>query len=726
MNMEHLGKILVADDISANLELLTNLLTEHGYTVYPASDGELALELVRSTLPDLILLDICLTGIDGYEVSRQLKANESISSIPIIFTINLEDERTRVKGFREGAGDYITKPFQAEEVLARVRTHLPLRELTGKIEEKITERAEELSAANARLQRELAERKQAEAVLRDSNKRYQALFEEAPVMYLTLRDDNGLPIISDCNAAFLNTLGYRRDEVLGRYLGDFYTPESRKILETGTFQKALRGDMKAAVLRNLVVRDGRIITALTRAVPEIGPSGKAIGTIANYTDITELKQAEKEIQRNLARQKALLYMYQKMAPAAVPEIISFVVDHCVNVTGSAIGFVGFTSDDDQQMEAHIWSEKVMENCPLNKPLAFQISEAGLWAEPIRQRRLIIVNDYHAPNPYKKGYPEGHLELSRFMGVPVVDKGRVVAMAGVANRPEVYTESDYYKVSLLLVGMWDLIKRKRAEDFSKRAELELQRLNDELEQRIRKRTAELEATNKELGSFAYSVSHDLRAPLRHINGFIELLKKKTGDNLDQQGRHFMDSICEATNKMGVLIDDLLSFSRMGRTAMSCQPVDLEKLVHDVIRDLEPEAAGRNIEWRIDDLPVVDGDTAMLRIVLVNLIANALKFTRPRRQALVDIGSLPGKHSETVIFVRDNGVGFDMAHADKLFGVFQRLHRADEFEGTGIGLATAHRIIARHGCRIWVEANVDQGATFFFTVPRTLQGDGNAGA
>ena len=725
MNSTHNIRILVVDDTTANLQLLTNLLTVHGYTVYSASDGELALKLVRSNLPDLILLDICLPGIDGYEVSRRLKTNESTSSIPIIFISNLEDERTKVKRFREGAVDNITKPFQAEEVLAKVRIHLRLRKLTGQLEKKITERPEEVSAANARLQRELVERKQAEAVLLESNKHYQALFEEAPVMYLTLRDDNGLPVVSDCNTAFLTTLGYTRDEVLERPLADFYNPESRKIMETGTFQKALRGEMKTPVERYLVARDGHIIPTLTRAVPEFGPSGKAIGTIANYTDITELKRAEEEIRRNLVRQKALLDMYQKMAAAPVPEIISFVVEHCVNVTGSAIGFVGLTSDDDQQMEAHIWSEKVMENCPLNKPLAFSISEGGLWAEPIRQRRLIIVNDYLAPNPYKKGYPEGHLELSRFMGVPVLDQGRAVAVAGVANRREEYTESDHYKVSLILEGMWDIIKRKRAEDFSKRVREELRRLNDELEQRISKRTDELEVANKELEAFAYSVSHDLRAPLRHISGFIELLRKKVGDNLDQQGQHFIDTIIEATDKMGTLIDDLLSFSRMGRNVVSSKPVNLEKLVSDVIWELEPEAAGRNIEWRINDLPVVEGDSAMLRIVLVNLIANALKFTRPRQQPRIEIGSLPGKNSETVIFVRDNGVGFDMTYVDKLFGVFQRLHPAEEFEGTGIGLANVHRIIARHGGRNWAEGNVDQGATFYFALPRTLRGDGDAG-
>jgi light-regulated signal transduction histidine kinase (bacteriophytochrome) len=222
------------------------------------------------------------------------------------------------------------------------------------------------------------------------------------------------------------------------------------------------------------------------------------------------------------------------------------------------------------------------------------------------------------------------------------------------------------------------------------------------------------------AFTYTVSHDLRAPLRHIDGFLELLQKTIGTALDEQGRHYMDAISGAARKMGLLIDDLLSFSRMGRHTMSVQQVELSALVQDVIRELEPDAAGRDIEWRIGDLPVVSGDAPMLRMVLTNLITNALKFTRPRQQARIEIGSLPGQTSEAVIYVRDNGVGFDMTYGDKLFGVFQRLHRADEFEGTGIGLANVRRIIARHGGRTWAEGEIDRGAAFFFSLPQSIQG------
>jgi len=246
---------------------------------------------------------------------------------------------------------------------------------------------------------------------------------------------------------------------------------------------------------------------------------------------------------------------------------------------------------------------------------------------------------------------------------------------------------------------------------RRSEAQVRALNQELEQRVAERTCALEQANKELESFAYSVSHDLRSPLRHIDGFLALLKERVDPALDEQSLHYMSTIADAARRMSTLIDDLLAFSRMGRQEMSKAPVNLNALVEDVIRSLAPEAAGRDIDWHIAELPVVAGDRAMLRVVLFNLISNALKYTSKRPQARIEIGTQPGEDSTVVVFVRDNGAGFDMRFQDKLFGVFQRLHRADEFEGTGIGLANVARIVARHGGKVWAQGQVNEGATFY---------------
>ncbi|MHC9542081.1 MAG: ATP-binding protein [Vulcanimicrobiota bacterium] len=255
---------------------------------------------------------------------------------------------------------------------------------------------------------------------------------------------------------------------------------------------------------------------------------------------------------------------------------------------------------------------------------------------------------------------------------------------------------------------ELIERQRAEE-------EVHTLNLELDQRVRERTAQLEAANKELEAFSYTVAHDMRAPLRHLDGYLELLRKKTEKTLDEKSQHYMALISDSAKRMGILIDDFLSFARMGRQEMSRMQVDLGVLVEEIIREYEMETHDRAICWRVEDLPVVSGDRVMLRIVLANLISNALKFTRQCKSPEIDIGCLPGREKETTVFIRDNGVGFDMEYANKLFGVFQRLCRTEEYEGVGIGLANVRRIINRHGGETWAEGHVNEGATFYFSLP-----------
>jgi light-regulated signal transduction histidine kinase (bacteriophytochrome) len=240
-------------------------------------------------------------------------------------------------------------------------------------------------------------------------------------------------------------------------------------------------------------------------------------------------------------------------------------------------------------------------------------------------------------------------------------------------------------------------------------------NQQLNLKLEMRTTELEAINKELEAFAYSISHDLRAPLRHIVGYAELLQKNASSILDEKSHRYMMTILESAKRMGALIDDLLAFSRIGRAEARQATVSLEQLVREVRSELGQETDQRQITWKVGPLPDLHGDRSMLKLALVNLISNAIKFTRPRPQPEIEIGCAEERKDGVVVFIRDNGVGFDMKYVNKLFGVFQRLHRTEEFEGTGIGLATVQRIIHRHGGQVWAEGFVDRGATFFFSVP-----------
>jgi signal transduction histidine kinase len=242
--------------------------------------------------------------------------------------------------------------------------------------------------------------------------------------------------------------------------------------------------------------------------------------------------------------------------------------------------------------------------------------------------------------------------------------------------------------------------------------EIRKLNQELG----KRAVELEASNKELESFAYSVSHDLRAPLRHMVGFSELLQRQASSVLDEKSQRFIRTILDSAKRMGNLIDDLLSFSRIGRAETRNTQVDMGQLVAEVVAEVGQDTKGRDIAWKIGALPVCYGDRSMLRLVLVNLVSNAVKFTRMCEAAEIEIGAVDRDEDEVELFVRDNGAGFDMQYVDKLFGVFQRLHLPEQFEGTGIGLATVQRIIHRHGGQVRGEGALDQGATFHFSLPK----------
>jgi PAS domain S-box-containing protein len=284
-------------------------------------------------------------------------------------------------------------------------------------------------------------------------------------------------------------------------------------------------------------------------------------------------------------------------------------------------------------------------------------------------------------------------------------GRKIGVEFVSN---VYRAEDR---DMIQCNVRDITKQKQVEG-------QVLALNAELEQRVIKRTAQLQSANQELESFSYSVSHDLRAPLRHVMGFAKHLLEDAGPSLSEDNRGSLTAISRAAEQMEHLIDDLLDFARIGQSEIQKTEVDLDQLVEETLLDFEEETKGRSITWEIHPLPFVQADRALLRQALVNLISNAVKFTGTRAEARIEIGCAPNYEDGTVMFIRDNGAGFDPDYAERLFGVFQRLHTQEEFEGTGIGLANVQRIFNRHGGRIWAEGAVDHGATFYFSITEPI--------
>jgi PAS domain S-box-containing protein len=495
-----------------------------------------------------------------------------------------------------------------------------------------------------------------EQTLRASEISYRRLFEAAKDGILILDADTGR--INDVNPFLTELLGFSHSEMIGKTVGEL-SPFKDLVSNQAMLERLQQDGYVRYEDLPLETRDGRHIAV--EFVSNVYQAGDRKVIQCNVRDITERKKAEVIANR-------LAAIVESSDDAIIGKDLNSII---TSWNRGAEKIFGYTASE-------MLGTSIRRLIPADR----QNEEDWLLEKIQRGER---VEHFDTLRQTK----DGRLINLSVTASPIKDAtGKVIGLSQVAR---------------------DISDHKEVENM-------IRHLNAELEQRVIERTAQLKVANIELEAFSYSVSHDLRAPLRHVMGFLELLRKDAGPTLSKKSLGHLTTVSQAAKRMGRLIDELLAFSRIGQAKLQKKEVNLDRLVQEALRDFQGETKERKIVWDIHSLPAVRADRALLRLVLVNLISNAVKFTGTRAEAKIEIGCAPGGNGETVIFIRDNGAGFDPRYAGKLFGVFQRLHSQEEFEGTGIGLANVQRIIHRHGGRTWAEGVVDGGATFYFSIPK----------
>ena len=579
--------------------------------------------------------------------------------------------------------------------------------------------------------RDITERKRAEENMRMQDQVYRTVLQAASDLGNGVGVANEKAQIVFVNEAFCKICGYTEQELFNISSAWALISAKNLPLLQERFTRRLRGEpVPSHYDFEMIRRDGQTVN-VEFAVNRI-TLADGIRFVIFIRDITQRKRGEEQIKLSLEGERRA-----RAEAEAARERLSFLADATV-LLAETFDYAGCL-----HQVAQLAVPRIADWC------AIDVLEAGgtlsrvavVHSDPAKMEWAYELQRRYPPDPdaprglynvLRTGQSEFYPEISEEMLVAATrdeeqlklarDLGFKSAMLVPFQAQErtfgaitlVMAESGRHYTQNDLALIEDLARRAALLIDNARLYEESRNLNVTLEGRVRERTAELVAINQELEAFSYSVSHDLRAPLRHIAGFVELLSRDA-THLSDKSQHYLQVISKAANQMGMLIDDLLAFSRMGRSAMRKTQVDMQELVKEVIHDLSLDVEGRNMEWQIAELPAIHGDRAMLKLVYMNLISNALKFTRPRSPAKIEIGFSSIEPEETIYFVRDNGVGFDMRYVDKLFGIFQRLHRSEEFEGTGVGLANVRRIVHRHGGRTWAESEIDRGTTFFFSLP-----------
>jgi PAS domain S-box-containing protein len=557
---------------------------------------------------------------------------------------------------------------------------------------------------------DITERRRAEIALKESEQRQKAILSNIPDL-VWLKDAEGRYLA--VNEAFERSCGKKLEEVVGRTDADLWSAEWAEKYRNQDLE-VMRSGRPIRVEEHYRNPDGSRWLDAVKA-PVLDWQSRVVGTAGTARDVTARKRDEASL-AHLNRSYAMLSLTNEaiVRMRDRDRLLRRVCEIAVENGKLRMAWVGLTDERNAVRPVAHWGHEEGYLRTLRISLEDAVRGAGPTGTALKRGQHLVCRDI-ATDPMMAPWREealkrGYRSMSAY---PLQQSGRVVGAINLYAAERDFFTDDIVKllddlaadISFALDFIGEAERRAQAER-------EVSKLNAELEERVAVRTSQLEAANRELEAFSYSVSHDLRAPLRSIGGFSQILVKKYADRLDATGKDYLERVSRASQRMGELIDDLLKLSRVARGELRREEVDLSAIARSVADDLQDEERGRKVQFRLAEGVRAQGDAKLLRIVLENLLGNAWKFTRKVPEAIIEFGMTEQDGAKTV-FVRDNGAGFNMDYAHKLFGAFQRLHGANEFEGTGIGLATVQRIIHRHGGRVWGEGAPGEGATFYFT-------------
>jgi PAS domain S-box-containing protein len=793
--------ILIVDDEPKNLTVLETVLDDPDYRLVRAGSADQALHALVMEEFALLILDIRLPSMTGFELAQMIKQRKKTADVPIIFlTAYYNEDQHVLEGYGTGAVDYLVKPVNPAILRSKVAVFAELHRKSRALLAEVTERRrveEQLRELNDTLEQHVTERTHAlqiaSAALHETGERYRSLFDGSLDAIFFLDADERFKA---ANPAALRLITRTLEELKTIPFLDLCAPDQREAVRQAFHDAFCRQSF--AIDTALVTVAGERRDLFISGTPEI-QGGKVVGISCIARDITQRIKTEEALRLSEARYRELI----QALPAAV-----YTTDERGRITlynQAAVTLWGRDPEVGKDLWCGSWKIFRPDGTPLpldECPMAVTLREGrAIRGEEIVIERPDGTRRHVLPNPEPMRNVQGVVIGTINMLVDITDRkqaeramvhlaaivmssedaiisknlqGIVTSWNGAAERLFGYTADEMigqpvsrlipsdlqdeetgilqrigrgesieqyetirvrkdgtaFPISLTVSPLIDLhgriigaskiarniTEQKRVEEALRERDRTLTMVNDAL----KKQAVALAEANKELEGFSYSVSHDLRAPLRTIDAFSRIVEEEHGPRLDDEGRRSLTIIRKAVGQAGELIDDLLEFSKLGRQGMTFRLVKMADLAREATDDLKIMQEGRQVDLTVGDLPSCLGDRRFLKLVWMNLLTNAFKYTKNREETRIEVGWMPDDASpESVIYyVKDNGIGFNMAYAHKLFGVFQRLHRREDFDGNGVGLAVVQRIVQRHDGRVWAEGKVDEGATFFVALRKAI--------